>query len=716
MVRAKEDVAWRRHLAGFPVKGGADLDGGFGWVWVTLAASVSGEEINGLTARFAAIERPIIQGRLDIPDTLTVGRARIEPRPGAKLYLLAAQGKPVGYLLDGEASLTYRLEDRFSVPPSRSNLKSADGLRVEESEGLLTLTTDLSGMAVWGWDTALSHELPKPVAPQALPSWLQSLMESKLTANPGRNLLLTAMNGGVGYRWAALKASRETLLLEVDPRPIAGREQLSRVVKVNVGRYVGPYTGRQDSERLVMQPIDRMWWDAESHDFAAVETHITAHNAQGDHIEVVTQSRLQTLRDGLRVLPMVLMGGEFDAAGIWRRNQVQRVLLNGQRASFLRWGTDLLVELPQEAAVGDVFDLEVTASGNILRRPSGNSYWRLGNSPWYAKPGQGGQERAEIRISADVAPPFVPLAGGEVLGQGNRGGLNFIETRQKAPMGFAMLVAGKYRTVSVEDDKAQVKISSYISAKDEASRRIGQLILSVQDCMGRWLGVDYPFPDLQVVEVKQWGWGQAPPGLIFITQEAFLTRATAKLNWKTTREPSFTSAKIHGRLAHEVAHGWFPHVAKVVRWEENWLSESLSDYTSAVCHQRVTGHEKKGQRLFDRNLIEWKRLSQEAGTTSSVYLAGHLSAGTRDHLSVRKALWYGRGPLVLHAIRMKLQEKHGEAKGDSMFFGWLRSYVDRFTFKQAETPQLIALLNQISGEDWTPFFERHVYGAEEPEL
>lgn len=689
------------------------------WIGLSLVLAIpvaaeDGVAVNGLEALYVAVERPTIQGRLDVPRTLTVGRATIEPHPDAKLYLLAAQGRPVGYLLDGEAHLTYRVEDRFSVPTSRSNLELADGLNVQEGEGLLAFTTELRGMAVWGWDTALAGEPVEPVNLWTLPKWLQNLLESKTSANPGRNLLLTAKNGGEGYRWAALKTREETLFLEVDPRSIARRERLFRLLKFNVGRDIGPYTGRRYSERLVMQPIGRPWWEAESHDFAAVDTDIEVHNARGDHVRVTTTTRLHILRDGLHVLPMRLLGGEFNGGGTWQRNGIQQVLVQGRPAPYLRWGTDLLVELPGRSVAGDVFELQVVAEGEILQRPSGNSYWRLAGQPWYVKPGEGGHEWAEIRITADVAPPFVPLAGGEVLGQGQRDGLNFIETRQEAPMGSAMVVAGKYRTVTASNDKAQVNISSYISAKDEAARRIGERILAVQECLGSWLGVDYPFPNLQVVEVKQWGWGQAPPGIIFITQEAFLTRATAKLNWKSTRKPKFTSRSIHARLAHEVAHAWFPHVSKVTRLEENWLSESLSDYTSAVCLQRGAASEKQGRQLFESNLSEWRRLSKEAGDSSSVYLAGHLSGGTRDHAGIKRALWYGRGPLVLHAIRMRLQERHGEAAGDGMFFRWLRSYVHRFTYEKAETRHLITILNQISGEDWTPFFERYVYGAEAP--
>ncbi|MEM1181243.1 MAG: hypothetical protein AAGM22_23075, partial [Acidobacteriota bacterium] len=80
----------------------------------------------------------------------------------------------------------------------------------------------------------------------------------------------------------------------------------------------------------------------------------------------------------------------------------------------------------------------------------------------------------------------------------------------------------------------------------------------------------------------------------------------------------------------------------------------------------------------------------------------------------RYALLYGRGPLVIHAIRQQLQEKRGEKEGDRLFFTWLRSYIKNFTYKVAETRHLISILDQVTGESWQPFFERYIYGPESP--
>ena len=37
-----------------------------------------------------------------------------------------------------------------------------------------------------------------------------------------------------------------------------------------------------------------------------------------------------------------------------------------------------------------------------------------------------------------------------------------------------------------------------------------------------------------------------------------------------------------------------------------------------------------------------------------------------------------------------------------------------FEYNPAETRYLIAILNQISGKNWQPFFDKHLLGVEEP--
>ncbi len=94
----------------------------------------------------------------------------------------------------------------------------------------------------------------------------------------------------------------------------------------------------------------------------------------------------------------------------------------------------------------------------------------------------------------------------------------------------------------------------------------------------------------------------------------------------------------------------------------------------------------------------------------SWHLAGDEEADVRD----RWNLLYGKGPLVIHGLRQELGRRLGPEKGDPAFFTLLRSFMTNFAGKRGETRHLVGLLNQMTGSDWQPWFERYVYGTEMP--
>ncbi|KAB2962418.1 MAG: M1 family metallopeptidase [Thermoanaerobaculia bacterium] len=660
------------------------------------------------------IDRPAVGAVVPWSSPLEVGRARITPGAGASARMLVAEGKPVGLLLDGQATVAYRVEDRFSIPVATHNLRRASGITVDPAAGTLTVTIPVTGAAVWGWDLREAVAAPAAPAGGGLPDWLTRILDGRLDANPARDLMLAAANGDDGYRWAVFHGTRDDFLLDVDPRPVARAEHLARFMEVT--RDAGPYAGRLIPEEMAAQPAGRAWWEPAAVEFLATDTDLAARNEQGEHLEVTSRTRLESLRDGLRLLTFALTDELLDPHLKLRSYRIGRLTVDGQPARYLHRTDSLLVELPRALRKGESVLLEVSVQGDVLIRPEGSNYWRLGNFAWYPRPFGGGREWSEFRIRADVAAPFVPFGPGETLERSATRESNHVATRLKGPMEGAFLLAGKYTTQRVSARDAHVDVSSYAMPKKAEAERLGNIVLAVRSCLESWTGVPYPFPDLQVIEVNDWGWGQAPPGFVFITQEAFLTPARARLDSVDDYAPSITDAEVftrgvNERVAHEIAHGWFPHVAKVSRAEENWLSESLAEYSSAYCLQQAMGDKRQGRFFFDRQLATWNLWSSSAVEGASIYLAGHLANTEKDAASWRYLL-YGRGPLAVHAIRKELVRTKGEKEGEAMFLSWLRSYVKSFTYKPAETRHLIGILNQISGQNWQPFFERHVYGPE----
>ena len=228
----------------------------------------------------------------------------------------------------------------------------------------------------------------------------------------------------------------------------------------------------------------------------------------------------------------------------------------------------------------------------------------------------------------------------------------------------------------------------------------------------------YPFRELDILEINDWGFGVAPAGVIYITKEAFNNATTARATAGDEDEAflnAATSRGINERFAHEVAHGFFPHIVQLASNQDGWLSESIADYVSATCIQRTSPNAKEGQRRFDLALREWKNGAGTLKPGASIFLASELAFEDVADGMDRQNLLYAKGPLVLHAIRREFARmKGGAEQGDPHFFSFLRALVRNFTFKPIETRMLPAILRQMTETDWQPFFEKYVYGTEMP--
>ena len=665
-----------------------------------------------LAARLEAIDRPEVLGVADAPVELRVGRATIRPTPGQPLLVLGVDGRACGVSISG-GQLLYRVEDRFAIPVARRNQKRARGLAVREEGGALLLSTAIGPSSVWGWDLGLTVTGPAP-AGAALPAELAELLARDLESNPGRDLTLAERNGDAGYRWALFRTAGDPLTLDVDPRSTARLETLSRLVRLDSD--AGQAAGRWYTEEVAAQPIGGAWWDAPAVDYLALETRLDVRQDAAEHVSVTARTRIEATRDGVSAITFALVDSILDDDGRIRPYSLTRVTVDGREAEHFHRDDVLVVDAGRALRKGESVTVETTTDGELLMRPGGNSYWILGTWPWYPRAALAGEEFAAFEISAESLDPFVPFASGEIKAREKTATGTRVSTSLRGPMQRPVVLGGKYRTVTDEADGTRIHVSAYVDAKESEAKRVAGIVRGIRACFERWLGVPYPFQDLQVIEIQDWGWGQAPPGVIFITREAFMTPARAQLDDEDLVMTATMSRGINERIAHETAHHWFPHVAKVVRSEENWLSESFADYTSALCLQRTMADESQGNYFFRRHKAEWKLWTREAGDDASVYLASHLAGGERDARTWRYLL-YGKGPWVLHALHRELQKQAGDAKkGDDLFFSWIRSYVKTFTYKPGGTRHLVGILDQITGKSWQPWFEKYVYGTETPRV
>jgi aminopeptidase N len=355
----------------------------------------------------------------------------------------------------------------------------------------------------------------------------------------------------------------------------------------------------------------------------------------------------------------------------------------------------------------ETVEVEVTYDGELALRPGGHSYWVLGTWPWYPRQELSG-ERATMEITVDIPEPWTPFASGAEVTRTAQAGRRKLATRLEQPMQFAVVTAGKYRVIEETFDGVTCRAATYAMLKEDAARRNIKGFFSGLRFFESLFGEPYPFRDFAIVEINDWGFGQAPPGVIFFTKEFY----TVPMERRTRVFFQDRDA----RFLHEIAHGWWGHVVKMSSREESWLSEAFADYSAALAVWQLLG-EKRGESKLNGIVNDWIKATSELGPGASLYLTSRLAMHDERDRDDLLRLRYGKGPLVLHALRLELQRQKGSpAEGDRYFMALLRSCVKRHRYDWGTTPGLVQELDQLTGGNWQPWFERYVYGTEIPKL
>ena len=671
-----------------------------------------------LADRAVSIDLPRRGAEVHLDGPLKVGRAEILPLASTRVYALLSRDGACGLLVDGKARLVYRVDDRFSVPVAERNLRRTSDLVPQVEKGVLTLDDELAGAVVWGWDLApppsgAPDETPSPWAvpggsseaalrrASALPDWADGALADRRFTPPSHDLLAAADPNGVpGLRYALLRG-RETLMLHVDP--VHGEENLLRL-----SRTTDPGTTFVQGTGLVVlasQPIGHAWWEPTPRALYAEHEVLRVENTSGEAVRFTSRTRLKA-RAAVALWQPQLVDRVWDDNGHQKRLQVEAVRVDGQPADFLHGNDELLVALGRTLAAGETAEVEVVYQGDLALRPGGNSYWLLGTYPWYPRQELDG-ELATMDIEVDVPEALTPFASGAEVSRTQANGRRRLVTKLDKPMQFAVVAAGKFHVVSETRDGVTCRVATYALLNEQAARKLIEKFFQGKQMFEAVLDEPYPFHDFTIIEIADWGFGQAPPGIIFFTRE-FFTAPTER------RHRIFFSNR-NARFLHEVAHGWWGHVAKMNSEEESWLCEAFADYTAALALWRLSGPRDVGDFTFDQIVSEWARTAADLAPGATLYLSQRLAFDDDRNVEDFFRLRYAKGPLVVHAIRLELQKQKGSVEeGDRYFIAFLRSYLNRVNYGWGTTPQLVATLNELTKTDWQPWFEKFVYGTETP--
>ncbi len=152
-------------------------------------------------------------------------------------------------------------------------------------------------------------------------------------------------------------------------------------------------------------------------------------------------------------------------------------------------------------------------------------------------------------------------------------------------------------------------------------------------------------------------------------------------------------------VAHELAHQWFGDNVTCGTWQDIWVNEGFASYGEYLALEYLAG--KKAA-------INWMSSAHNYAKRSpgeSIYLSEDEANNTSRIFSL--PLSYKKGAAILHSLRY-------EMNNDNLFFQVFKEFQIRFTDSSAIAIDFLNVLNELSGKNYSWFFDQWYYGKGYP--
>lgn len=370
---------------------------------------------------------------------------------------------------------------------------------------------------------------------------------------------------------------------------------------------------------------------------------------------------------------------------------VGQVIVDGEASRFSRDGRELTIELPAPLGTGTATRIVVDYAGRPVPIRLGTDVFRVGwhtdgpdayvvsepagAATWFPS-NDHPTDKATFRFEVTVDEGTEVIANGLLRSSETVDGRTtwVYESSDLMATYLASVVIGDLAfDESVTPSGVVVRNAAPVRLAEEAERDFaatGEMLTVFED----WFG-PYPFEVYGHVVVDE--------DLGFALENQTLSLFGSDL---------VTGAGAIDRfVAHELAHQWVGNAVSPASWRDIWLNEGFATYAEWIWEQESGG----------------ATIAESARATHPRADFG-VPPGEPGPAELFHPTVYLRGGLVLHALSVEI--------GEDAFRSLLREWFARHDDTAASTDDLLALAEEVSGQELDGLFDAWVYGEELPGL
>lgn len=622
----------------------------------------------------------------------SVGHLKLTMTSGSAAPVFAGS-EQIGVFFSGKGSLEYETTETAEFPVVTHNVRAIAHVKVTPEASRIVLSDEFSDVLIVGGGVQMPALTGASGAALTSPFKEHEDIFSRLWIAPrSHELAVQKFSFPAGkFVRAEFFGSRDRLLYKYDDY----EDGVERLFTVHPP--FTPIGDRRLDDRLSpgilsSQPVGHDRSIAAQPPFALGALDYTL-VVDGDNAKLDVTETIARANSAENVLRFNMRDEEIVKLGVApRKFNVRKVLdEQGHELAFDHARNDLVVEIPSTPS--PILKLKFSIDGDFLVREGGDNAWQLGlGVPWLPLPRQLAGCAFTVHSIARVRKPFVPITPGTTVRRAEEGEYNVVENIIDRPVQFTMVQGGKYTMYEDKRGDRTVRVATYALPNQRAAKQLTDLAFGLIDYYEYFLG-PFPFNEFNIIQVNDYGYGQAPPGSMFITNEAFTPIASVV--------DQFFSQGINERFAHEIAHQYWAYVVRMPSREEQWLTESFAEYSAALALRKL-----KDEASYNRLVATWRGRAKDGASVAPIPYANRIEGDAMTSFNERNALLYNKGPLLLYALHKEL--------GDTQFLTFLKSYTKSFNFKFGTTNGVAGLLQFMTKKDYKPFFEKYFWGLATP--